>query len=229
MLTTKQILSSLQKIAPPPSRPVCVGTTVLWDSLQNRCGIQLPDDFISLVNIYGACGFTDYFVLLNPFINNNGINMFAVQSLYRKTYLQDDGKGSKIHGITNVYKKYRREIERDELLPSISTSNGDQFFWVTSEKNNPNKWKTLAVGRGGDRIDEIGVPVSEMLVEIFTSRRAISFMPNDGWNASKVIRTISAKDTGSFKGLKIFPLDTVNGLPKNYVSLIKDKSAEDFI
>lgn len=231
MSNTERALKALREIASPPSQPVCAGSPVLWDSLRIKCGIRFPDDYVALTSNYGACGFTDFLVLLNPFIDNSGINIFSVQSLYRETFLENDSNGVKIFSGTRVFEKYKKEMERNELLPSVSTGNGDQFFWIASPNRNPNNWKTLAVGRGGDQIDEIDAPITEILVGVFTRRMGISFFPDDFWpnDGRGVVSVIPAKEMGSFTNLDIFPLDGAKGLPEDYISRIARHSQKGYL
>jgi hypothetical protein len=60
-------LETLIKLEPPPSKPIAPGTPDRWREVENRLSLRLPNDYKSLMNIYGVGHWLDFVEIMNPF------------------------------------------------------------------------------------------------------------------------------------------------------------------
>ena len=108
---------------PPPSSPSYVGGAQEWHEANARLGFKLPNDYIEVVSKYGAGCIGGFIHLLNPFVENEFTNLFAVstQILSALRLLRSEFKMLLPHPVFP---------ERDGLFPWGITDNGDELFWL---------------------------------------------------------------------------------------------------
>jgi hypothetical protein len=132
-------LPQLILIAPPPQKPIETGSPKAWETVQERLGIPLPDDYKVFIDRYGTGSFNGFIIPYNPFAVNEYFNLFQALDAHhlasRQTQLMADTTWSAV----SPFELYPAP---DGLLPWGTTTNfGDTFFWQISGP--PETWVTI--------------------------------------------------------------------------------------
>jgi len=120
----------MRQVPPPAAAP----QSGAWPEVEAKLGVALPDDYKSIVEIYGDHKWGDFLYLLNPFSDNVYLNLFTG-----------------LDSILDAERVSRAEFpehyplplypEPGGLLPLLATDNGDTGFWIT--QSSPEKWPIL--------------------------------------------------------------------------------------
>ncbi len=68
-------LRSLQQVAPPPAAPVEAGLPEDWPLVAEEIDLVLPADYCELINVYGSGCFQRLVWPLNPFSDDDHLNL----------------------------------------------------------------------------------------------------------------------------------------------------------
>jgi hypothetical protein len=122
-------LETLVNLVPPPGHPV--HATGDWSQVQKDLGLTLPDDYRTMVNLYGTGRFYGDISLWNP---------FRAVALGEKPLADLDMMLYVIHQYEFASISLTRKLfpEKDGLLPCANTIHGDFVFWATI--GSPNDW-----------------------------------------------------------------------------------------
>ena len=115
----------LAAVSPPPTSPLGIGPLELWDRLQARLGLSLPDDWLEYGRVYGSGGFDGGLTVCNP-----------------------------LHPAAAEWVAYELGFElpfpmhptMPGFLPWGEDDNGNHYGWLT--EGHPNQWPLLFVGHG---------------------------------------------------------------------------------
>lgn len=121
-------LRRLAELAPPPKMPVAAEGD--WEAVFADLGTSLPDDWRSLVSVYGYGTFGDHVHLWSPF--------FAPCTMMAQSRgaLEADRMLARMHPKAVPFALHP---EADGALPWAGTDNGDVAYWLTG-RGSPNGW-----------------------------------------------------------------------------------------
>jgi hypothetical protein len=125
------LLHSLTLLVPPPISPIETGSPNLWDEVETRLGVSLPEDYKLYIDCYGTGGFNEFLFPYNPFTANEYLNLlYALETHHQAT--RATLKKTPDHSWSPVapFQLYPAD---EGLLPWGTTINfGEIFFWQVS-------------------------------------------------------------------------------------------------
>jgi hypothetical protein len=142
----------LVEMVPPPVAPFEAGAASDFARVEGELGLALPEDYKRLILAYGSGQWQRFWVILNPFAENEYINLL-VQCQNRRpkkwSMLDAERVVREAEGGRYPHPIYP---EPGGILPWASTDNGGRFFWLT--KGGADEWATVYYA---DRSPEFGV------------------------------------------------------------------------
>jgi hypothetical protein len=148
-------LAELATLVTIPMTPI--GTTGDWESVEQRLGIRLPDDYKQFVRLFGACTFGELIPIhvSSPFSRLNSLD-------------------AHIEGIGNGYRLMRKfgplpfpvYPEPGGLLGWGNTDNGDYLNWLTI--GDAENWPIVVWLNGDFERYEMGIV--KFLTEVVSQR-----------------------------------------------------------
>lgn len=168
------LLTQLLALAPPPDYPLFAGTPSRWDEVEHKIGTALPQDYKSLVNLYGLGSFGGYICLLNPFVPDLGPN--SLSNFYRAMNFLNEMD----------YLRLETPDDRPPLPPYPSLggllpwgqecSDGGIQCWLT--KGTPDEWGCIILdGDWSEEYHEYSSTATGFLVGWLTGQIVISYYP----------------------------------------------------
>ena len=126
-------IEALRKVAPPPAIPIApfMGS---WGPLELQLRSKLPEDYKSLVRLYGLGSFLDFFFFYLPQSRDRYVRLEAEISVVCKIFANDESL------------PYPVWPNPGGLLPVGRTDNGDYIFWLT--EGEPADWRVVVWDRG---------------------------------------------------------------------------------
>ncbi|GGE27443.1 hypothetical protein GCM10011571_32090 [Marinithermofilum abyssi] len=114
----------------PPATPTFGGQRTFED-IEKQLGTPLPTDYKEFISIYGTGSIEHFIWVLNPFVDNEHLNLISEKSdiLDAYTVLKNEFPH---HFKHEVYPN------KNGLLPWGITDNGDELFWLTD--GTPDHW-----------------------------------------------------------------------------------------
>lgn len=94
-----------------------------WSKVETALGVALPNDYKEFIEYYGSVYISNFLMLLNPFSENEHINLVCKQVVVREIYQALSESGERI--------PYKFFPEGEGLLVVGLTDNGDMIFWKT--------------------------------------------------------------------------------------------------
>ncbi|MFC6567390.1 SMI1/KNR4 family protein [Actinoplanes utahensis] len=145
-LTEGEGLAALTTLVPPPATPR-LGDGA-WEDLFARLGTRLPDEYVTLMDRYGAGTWRDWLAFPSP---------------------RGDAFDSHVEQTLDAYRELRAEFpeyntlavwpEPGGFLPFATSLDGDELGWLT--EGDPDSWKLIVYPRH----DEQGPPLPGGLIE----------------------------------------------------------------
>ncbi|NJN74805.1 MAG: hypothetical protein HC799_19480 [Limnothrix sp. RL_2_0] len=132
------MVKSLIRQVPPPS--ALNSQSGSWHDVEAKLGMALPDDYKSIIEIYGDYYWDKFLYLLNPFSPHENLNLFTQLGDMNSTLWAERVSRQ------NFPEHYPLPLypEPGGLLPLLITDNGDTGFWITQCQ--PDKWPILLKG-----------------------------------------------------------------------------------
>lgn len=163
----------LTKIVPPPGHPEFNGRPEDWGDVERTLGMELPDDYKKLVNIYGTGGFFEFIYPLTPFAPNAAFNLLS-RDTYRLLSAYEEGR--------NEYPQYSPPFHayphETGLFPWATTANGDTLFWLRD--GGPNDWTVvLCDSKFSERHDHFKLNASDFLTQLALGQIESTVFPDD--------------------------------------------------
>ena len=147
-------LQDLIRTVPPPARPR--HSTGDWDAVEAKLGLTLPGDYKGMVQHYGAGSFSDFLIVLNPFLPSAYLNLVR-------------GGEEILHSARTVRESspslYPMPLypEPGGIFPWAVTETGDTLFWRTSGE--PDAWTVVLRKSGGEGTSAHPLAASAFLAE----------------------------------------------------------------
>ncbi|MCP4247706.1 MAG: hypothetical protein GY778_11710 [bacterium] len=162
-------IDAIEKLLPAPCQPSAPGTPEKWAAAEEQLGTSLPDDYKSFIDKYGTGGVADFIWILNPFTNNEHLNMRtngedllrALRTLKEKW------------GLEEV--PYPISPEPDGLFPWGITDNADVLYWLT--RGAPSDWIVAVNEARGPLWETHDYPMVRFLVELLSGRVRSEILP----------------------------------------------------
>lgn len=130
---SEQIIEQIKCIVPPPEKDGS-NEPNNWQEVERKLGLELPEQYKQIIDIYGDYYWFDFLYFLNPFSLNPNLNLFAQIQEVKKYLTEARNQFPEIY-LFSIYP------EDGGLLPFIYTDNGDEGFWIT--KGQPNDWPIM--------------------------------------------------------------------------------------
>ena len=140
-----------------------------WLNVEKNLGLSLPEEFKTLIEIYGDFHWGHFLYLLNPFSGNEYLNLFKQLEMTLGAERETRAEFPEFYPLP-LYP------EANGLLPLFITDNGDVGFWITYPQ--PEKWSILLKDARGPEF-EVHFLSTAMLLYQFTGGRFQSIiLPN---------------------------------------------------
>lgn len=131
------VLSRLKELLPVPENPR--GGSGDWLEVESILGASLPEDYKQFIECYGSVYISEFLGVMNPFSENEFVNLLRQQEPHRDAHDALRKGGEKI--------PYDFFPVPGGLIIVGLTDNGDMIFWKTG----PGKWTIVAnEARGPD-------------------------------------------------------------------------------
>jgi hypothetical protein len=139
-----------------------------WEYTEKKLGFIFPSDYKEFIELYGAGVINDFLWIYSPFSINENINILNKFEILKCSY--------------NAMKKsfpndYKLEFYngRTGLFPWGITDDGDELYWLKSEKN----MKLVIFERQYENMLEYDMNMTTFLMKILTKQIICDFMPSD--------------------------------------------------
>lgn len=161
-------LDELRRIVPPPAG---TSPTVDWASAQAALGVDLPSDYVALIDEWGAGSFDDFLWVFAP--GHPNVNLDLVQQAEEQSAaLRETAEAGEEH-------PYEPAVAPGGLLPWGLTDNGDVCYWVLSESE-PLLTAFIAINESrGPEWHRFDGDLTDFLVGFLTGRERVSVFPDD--------------------------------------------------
>ncbi len=126
-------VEALLKQVPPPQTSFQPNSED-WLNVEKKLGLTLPDEYKTIVEIYGDFYWANFLYLLNPFSSNKYLNLFTQLEMTLEAERQTRTDFPEFYPLP-LYP------EASGLLPLFITDNGDTGFWITYLQSE--KWSIL--------------------------------------------------------------------------------------
>lgn len=142
----------------------------LWQNVEKNIGITLPDDYKLFVNTYGEGSIERFLWILNPFSENEHINLEkgVKEILETYSYVRKD--------FPEIY-THPPFPAKGGLLPWGATNNGDDLYWLTKDK--PNCWTVVVDDRGNGELIEYDLNMTDFLYKVLSKELICPAFPED--------------------------------------------------
>ncbi|MGQ5264817.1 hypothetical protein ACTWLT_29100 [Micromonospora sp. ZYX-F-536] len=164
-LTQGTGLAALSLLVPPPEAPYLGGGT--WTDLFEELGTRLPDEYVSLIDRYGAGNWCKWLNFVTPLrTNGRGFAYHAAQVLdgYRE-----------LRAAFPEYHPLPVWPEPGGFLPFASSIDGDQLGWLT--EGDPDQWPLIVSPRHADQGPPLPNNLTDTLLEWVRGRFATEGLP----------------------------------------------------
>jgi hypothetical protein len=167
------MLDKLIQVMPPPTKPLEVGGSEDWPSIEEALGTALPQDYKDFINEYGSGYLGEFVWIFNPFSSSQHINLLATVSRHLPMLrsLVNQARGS----ASEERHPYVIWPEENGLLPWGKTDNGDELFWQTT--GHPDQWTIVAVENRGPDIDRYEGSMTGFLAGIISGEVKSKVVP----------------------------------------------------
>ena len=133
-------LRSLQQVAPPPAAPVETGLPEDWPLVAEELDLVLPPDYCALINVYGSGCFQRLLWPLNPFSEDETLNLVRQAPLLLRAAAERKRQDP-------AAVPFPVRPEPGGLFPWARTDAGDALYWITAGP--AETWPVVAVYASG--------------------------------------------------------------------------------
>ncbi|MDM5154748.1 SMI1/KNR4 family protein [Bacillus sp. DX1.1] len=141
-----------------------------WDTVEKNLGMILPLDYKKFINKYGTGSINDFIWILNPFSENENLNLIKKGHVIREAYAYSK-KQFPDDFIHNVYPV------NNGLLPCAITDNGDEIYWLTNEECD--QWRIIVYDSRSNDYYEYNNSMTEFLYKVISKEIICPVFPND--------------------------------------------------
>ena len=123
-------MNELLNLVMPPVHPVSVGSDKEWNNIEEKIGINLPEDYKKIVETYGFGSFNEYFYVLNPFIESpRYLNLIFSCEDFAETL----NKQQLVSPLSNTHLKPFNFETKKGLMPFIRDEDAGLICWNIDE------------------------------------------------------------------------------------------------
>lgn len=124
-------------VPPPPGRR----SSIDWTRVSAELSVELPADYVELIEVYGSGQFDEYLYLLEPFCFNPYYDLVREYRDRRDALRMLFGEGGP--------RPAELTDPENQVIPWASTDNGEYLYWLVRPGVDPNDWTVLVnEGRG---------------------------------------------------------------------------------
>jgi hypothetical protein len=162
-------ISDLAAVVPPPSPPV--HAEIDWDTVEQRLGLPLPQDYKDFIARYGQGSFDDFLHPYQPATGNEYLDLVHRQQI-------------DLGALRTLQRDFGEDIpyrvgDPAELLPVALTDNGDIVYWHVRDPKDPDSWTiTVNESRGPEWFRYDG-SFTSFLADVLARRIRVSVFPDD--------------------------------------------------
>jgi len=138
-----------------------------WQSVEEKLGMQLPEDYKEFITHYGTGAIDGFLWVLNPFSRNKYLNFFD----------QGQVKIDALRGLCQEAIPYPLHPDPNGMLPWGVTDNADVLFWCCNGP--PSHWWIVVNEDRGPRWREYKLSTSDFLARLTTRRLVVDIFPED--------------------------------------------------
>lgn len=133
-------------------------TTLSWDTVEERLGINFPGDYKDLTSTFGTGVFDSFVLVLAPAQHESALEAFSRE-------MNDVLEIAR----NNEPLPYRLFPERGGLIPWAEAGDACSVFWRT-DRGGPDDWTIVYCDAGFSEWEEFAGSASEFLCELFSGR-----------------------------------------------------------
>lgn len=150
-------LDLLRRLVTPPEE---VGVERDWAAAQERLGLPLPQDYMDLVDVYGAGEFDDHLGLVVPSPTRNGNELVS----YNKLHMEN------LTGLWAITKNRPVELQAADLrlLVWADTIDSDTVSWFVKPDLPPEKWPVVILDADLGQCEIHSTTCTEFLAGLFS-------------------------------------------------------------
>lgn len=155
---------ALRRLVPPPDGPI---RQVDWQSVEERLGMHLPEDYKWIVESYGPGSFDGFIHVFQPGHEATAIRLEHQVDRARQILSQ---------------LRQRGEImphDPSELVACGRTDNGDSVYWRGVSNADPQTWTIVVNEPRGTRWSSFDGPLAEFLRSVLSGDHAVGVFPDD--------------------------------------------------
>ncbi|MFI1838381.1 Lsr2 family DNA-binding protein [Streptomyces olivaceoviridis] len=158
------LLQRLTELCPPPAP---VQPPVDWESVESVLQLRLPEDYKQLTAAYDPGRFANFLWVYDPRHTSVHVNLLGPAQDRTRAQVRDDYA----RGI------YPAPVDPELLLPCGGTDNGEDIFWITDPKDDPDAW-TIAVNEArGPRWYTFDGDLTQFLVAVLSGTTTVPQFP----------------------------------------------------
>jgi hypothetical protein len=161
-------LDALRGLAPAPS---AAAPPVDWAACSRELAVALPEDYVALVEEWGAGCFDDFLWLLAPGHPNPNLDLIA-QAGRQLAALVDLRRAG-------IQPPFVPRISTGGLLPWAITDNGDVCCWRLTDVVDPGSWTVVVLESRGPEWSGFEGGVAEFLAGLLGGGVRVSVFPDD--------------------------------------------------
>lgn len=164
----------LTTIVPPPGRPQFNGRPEDWGTVERTLGMELPDDYKSLVNVYGTGSFFEFLYPLTPFAPlDTALNILS-RDTFRLLSAYEEGRKE----YPQFSPPFRAYPHKPGLFPWATTINGNTLFWL--KDGAPNQWTVVVCdSKFSERHDHFMLCATDFLAQLALGKIESNVFPDD--------------------------------------------------
>jgi hypothetical protein len=161
-------LDELRRIVPPPAgAPAAVD----WVDARGALGVDLPSDYVALVDEWGAGSFDGFLWVFAP--GHQNPNLKLVQQAEEQSWaLRETADAGEVH-------PFEPAIVPGGLLAWGLTDNGDVCYWVLAETEPPRPAFVAVNESRGPEWYRFDGDLTDFLVSFLTGRERVPIFPDD--------------------------------------------------
>lgn len=161
-------LDRLATLVPPPQ---ATQSHPEWSEVERLLKTRLPDDYKSLVELYGPGAFDGFLWILQPAETNEHLDLTAQRDVRLGALRVLQRQGEAI--------PFQIDTGNEVLLPWAITDNGDVVYWVADPRDEPNKWSVVINEARGPLWEGFDGSATEFLRAVLAKSFVPSSFPGD--------------------------------------------------
>jgi hypothetical protein len=170
-------LPQLRELIQPPGKPQETGTPKKWEKFERRLGTPLPPDYKDFIDFYGTGTFNNLILPLNPFAENEYLNMMATLDAHHQANRRTQLAGDPAWTVVQPFGLYPAP---NGLLPWGTTAAFElNLFWQV--QGPPANWVTILYNLGTGEYEVWKLSATAFLSQLFLQQIESVLLPT-GYN-----------------------------------------------